>query len=211
MCRSFTISAAVPRQRSHSQARVPRDSWPHFTRDVPNQEGQVPVFISLRNSVVKLYPQALGSLFVASYDSQDHGGGIRPCLHAGIAIAPQSQSHVATDGQSVSKSWCRAPCGAHDQIFLTLWQLRSCFYGGDLSGERTGLSFVYAAGLCQRSLSRVRVPIIMSGPRHAPHIKHRLLQIWHNILWRGLMPLHFSIRPSPWRPLFFIRFFLWIK
>jgi hypothetical protein len=26
---------------------------------------------------------------------------------------------IATDGQSVSKSWCRAPSGAHDQIFLT--------------------------------------------------------------------------------------------
>jgi hypothetical protein len=26
-------------------------------------------------------------------------------------------------------SWCRAPSGAHDQIFITLWQLRSCFYG----------------------------------------------------------------------------------
>jgi hypothetical protein len=29
----------------------------------------------------------------------------------------QSQSHIATDGQSVSKSWCRAPFGAYDQIF----------------------------------------------------------------------------------------------
>jgi hypothetical protein len=41
----------------------------------------------------------------------------------------QSQSHIATDGQSVSKSWCRAPPGAHDQMFITLWQLRSCFCG----------------------------------------------------------------------------------
>jgi hypothetical protein len=38
----------------------------------------------------------------------------------------QNQSHIATDGQSFSKSWCRAPSGAHDQIFITLWQLRSC-------------------------------------------------------------------------------------
>jgi hypothetical protein len=35
----------------------------------------------------------------------------------------QSQSHIATDGQSVSKSWCRAP------DFITVWQLRSCFCG----------------------------------------------------------------------------------
>jgi hypothetical protein len=31
--------------------------------------------------------------------------------------------------QSVSKSWCRAPSAAYDQIFITVWQLQSCFYG----------------------------------------------------------------------------------
>jgi hypothetical protein len=41
----------------------------------------------------------------------------------------QSQSHIATDGQSISESWCRNPSGAHDQIFITVWQLRSCFCG----------------------------------------------------------------------------------
>jgi hypothetical protein len=41
----------------------------------------------------------------------------------------QSQSHVATDGQSVSKSWCRAPSGAHDLIIITVWLLRSSFCG----------------------------------------------------------------------------------
>jgi hypothetical protein len=29
---------------------------------------------------------------------------------------------------TVNKSWCRAPSGAHDQIFITIWQLRSCFF-----------------------------------------------------------------------------------
>jgi hypothetical protein len=38
--------------------------------DSPNLEGQVPVFITPRNRVAKLYPRALGSLSVASYDSQ---------------------------------------------------------------------------------------------------------------------------------------------
>jgi hypothetical protein len=32
----------------------------------------------------------------------------------------QSQSHIVTDDQSVGKSWCRAPSGARDQIFVTL-------------------------------------------------------------------------------------------
>jgi hypothetical protein len=69
-----------------------------------------------------------------------------------------SLRHITTDGQSVSKSWYRAPSGAHEQIFITVWQLRSCFCGGALSDERTGLSFLHSAGPCQRSLSRVRVP-----------------------------------------------------
>jgi hypothetical protein len=44
--------------------------------DSPNLECQVPVFISPRNRVAQLYPQALGSIFVTSYDSQGCGGGI---------------------------------------------------------------------------------------------------------------------------------------
>jgi hypothetical protein len=75
-----------------------------------------------------------------------------------LTTSSQSQSHIATDGQSASKSWCRAPSGAYDQIFIAIWQLRSCILWGALSDERTGLYFVYAAGPCQRSLSRVRVP-----------------------------------------------------
>jgi hypothetical protein len=46
-------------------------------RDSFNLEDQVPVSLSPRNRVAQLYPQALGSLFVASYDSQGYGGGIR--------------------------------------------------------------------------------------------------------------------------------------
>jgi hypothetical protein len=39
-----------------------------------------------------------------------------------------SRSHIATDDQSVGWSWCRAPSGAHDEVFTVL-QLRSCFCG----------------------------------------------------------------------------------
>jgi hypothetical protein len=52
-------------------------------RDSPNLERQVPVFISPRNRVAWLYPQALGSLFVTSYNSQGFSRGIRPYLHTG--------------------------------------------------------------------------------------------------------------------------------
>jgi hypothetical protein len=33
-------------------------------------------------------------------------------------IFSSSQSHIATDGRPISKSWCRAPSGAHDQILI---------------------------------------------------------------------------------------------
>jgi hypothetical protein len=59
-----------------------------------------------------------------------------------LQIYSQSQGHIATDGQSVCLSWCRAPSGAHDQILVTVWQLLSCPWEGALSDERTGLPFV---------------------------------------------------------------------
>jgi hypothetical protein len=50
------------------------------------------------------------------------------------------------------------PFGAYDQIFITCVTVTVLFLWGALSDERTGLSFIYAAGLCQRNLSLVRVP-----------------------------------------------------
>jgi hypothetical protein len=65
-------------------------------RDSPNLEGQVPVFTSPRNRVGRLYPQALGSLFVASYDSQGYGVDIRPRLHTGVPYFPFSIDKTRT-------------------------------------------------------------------------------------------------------------------
>jgi hypothetical protein len=67
---SFT-NAAGTRQRSHSRLRVPWDSWSYST--VSDSET---------------------SLFVASYDSQGYGGGIRPRLRTDFLIVPTS-SRVA--------------------------------------------------------------------------------------------------------------------
>jgi hypothetical protein len=50
-------------------------------RNSPNLEVQVLVVISPRNRVVRLYPQALGSLSFVSYNSQGYGGSIRPNIH----------------------------------------------------------------------------------------------------------------------------------
>jgi hypothetical protein len=47
-----------------------------------------------------------------------------------VVLFSQSQSHITTDGQSVSKSWFRAPSRAHNQILIIAFrQLRSCFCG----------------------------------------------------------------------------------
>jgi hypothetical protein len=73
-------------------------------RDSLNLEGQVPVFISHRNRVSQLYPQALGSLFVASYNSQGYGGGIRPRLHTGAGLCAQQwiyANHIENNSSSV--------------------------------------------------------------------------------------------------------------
>jgi hypothetical protein len=48
--------------------------------------------------------------------------------------------------------------GAYDQIFITCVTVTVLFLWGVLSDERSGLSFVCAAGPGQRNLSRVQVP-----------------------------------------------------
>jgi hypothetical protein len=53
-------------------------------RDSPNLEGQVPVFISPRNRVAQLYPQAQGSNFVTSDHSKGCGRDIGTRLHRGL-------------------------------------------------------------------------------------------------------------------------------
>jgi hypothetical protein len=62
---------------------------------------------------------------------------------------------------TVSRPVClgiKHPFGAYDQIFITCVTVSVLFLMGALFDERSGLSLLYAAGPCQRSLSRVRVP-----------------------------------------------------
>jgi hypothetical protein len=75
------------------------------------------------------------SLFVASYDYQGYGGGIRPHRHMELVISIIFLKVVGpacnivtcvqvtlrlTVSQSVSQSWCQAQSGAHNQIFITV-------------------------------------------------------------------------------------------
>jgi hypothetical protein len=68
-------SAVILRSETHDHILL------SHIRGSPNLEGQVPVFISRSQRVAQLYPQALGFLFVTSYDSQGYGGGTPPRLH----------------------------------------------------------------------------------------------------------------------------------
>jgi hypothetical protein len=49
-----------------------------------------PYLYPSRNRVTQLYPQAPGSLSVASYDSQGYGGGIRTQFHAAYLLTIES-------------------------------------------------------------------------------------------------------------------------
>jgi hypothetical protein len=70
----------------------------------------------------------------------------------------QSQSYVTTDGQSASLSWCQAPVWGPRPDFYYCQTVAVMPMWGALADERTRLSFTMAAGLRQRSHSRVRVP-----------------------------------------------------
>jgi hypothetical protein len=45
-------------------------------RGSSNLEGQYPVFISPTDRLIQLYPQAIGSLFIAFYELQGYGSDI---------------------------------------------------------------------------------------------------------------------------------------
>jgi hypothetical protein len=53
----------------------------------------------------------------------------------------QSQSHIMNNCQSANLSWCQAPFGAPDQIFITVRELRVSYMGRLL--WREGESVVY--------------------------------------------------------------------
>jgi hypothetical protein len=80
---------------------------------------------------------------------------------------------------TVSRPVClgaKHPSGAYDQVFLTCVTVTGVFLWGALSDERSGLSFLYAAGPCPRSLSRIQVPWDLRPYFTVSHLRlrHRL-------------------------------------
>jgi hypothetical protein len=148
-------------------------------RHSPNLEGQVLVFISPTNRATQLYSQVLGSPFVASYDSQGYGGGIRTFLvESSLMLRPK-----------VSRPVClgiKHPCGAYDQIFITVRQLL-VYWCRALSLTRgrvcrLQLLLTLARAVILRSESRgTRDHILLSHVRDFPF--RRLLRL-SGLRWR---------------------------
>jgi hypothetical protein len=107
-------------------------------------EGQVPLFISSRNRVARLYTRHLVPFSSPPTTRRATVEVFEPASTRGCSTF-LSESYVTIDGQSASLSWNKAP----------IWGLRPDFYycqtvavlllWGALSDERTGLSFTTAA------------------------------------------------------------------
>jgi hypothetical protein len=119
------IAQAVSRWLPTAAARIQtRVSWPHFTLSnsrLTNMECQVPVFISPRNRMARLYPQALSSIFVTSYNSQWRYS-IPPPHWRSLLSQSQNQSYFTTGGlPPTSSSWRQAPCDSRPVILFSNW------------------------------------------------------------------------------------------
>jgi hypothetical protein len=152
------------------------------------------------------------SLFVASYDSQCHGWGIRSRLHTGISAA-ESESYVTTNGQPASLSWNKAPIWSLRSDIHYFWQLRVCWFGAP--SLTTGwvcplqLQLTLTSAVIFGSESRTtRGHILLSQIRDFPF--RRLLRL-EGSRWRystppphgfspSLLSLSLMLRPTVSRP-----------
>jgi hypothetical protein len=139
-----------PRQRNHSWVRVPWESRPYFSVSdsiLLQPGGPGPhIFIPLEMGGSVISPGS-GTLFVAYYDSQGYGEGVRKRLHVGS----QYKSGLCYDRLSVGQPVLVSSKDLRPKTkFLTL--SGSCwFVDVERSDGKTSLSFTNAAGPRQRS------------------------------------------------------------
>jgi hypothetical protein len=162
--------SAVYNCGTSSPAQSPWDSWPYLTvSDSWLHQPRAPgprIYIPQEQGG-RVIPPGSGFPFhrllrlaratVEVFEPASTRGNLAGQLILLSWLRSQSQSHIATDGQSISKPWCRAHLGLMSRYVLLLTVTVLVFWGV-LSHDRTGLSFVYASGPRQRSLSCARIP-----------------------------------------------------
>jgi hypothetical protein len=89
-------------------------------RDSPNLEGQVPVFISPQEQGDPVIPPGTGFTFVAFYESQGYGGGIRPCLHTfcSILLNTSSDGFRYIDSDVKSKNYANVSSATSRNLYF---------------------------------------------------------------------------------------------
>jgi hypothetical protein len=85
----------------------------------PTWRVRAPVYISSRNRVAQSCPQAMGSLFVAYYDSQGYDVGIRTLIHTDLQLTDSD----STNSQRTIDSLCSL---GTDLVENTAYQLSHC-------------------------------------------------------------------------------------
>jgi hypothetical protein len=126
MCREQTTRFSllwISQQSFYYTARSPA------LRSTPYLENEVPVFMFQGDRVAQLYPQALGSLFVAFYDSLGDGGSILSRLHnrrlaycSTLKVKATSSSETSVDFQRTT--WNYIPENMQDAI-KTNWPVEA--------------------------------------------------------------------------------------
>jgi hypothetical protein len=99
-------------------------------------EGQVPVFISPRNSVAQICPRHWVLFPSPLTTRRDYGGGILTCLHTTSLVQRPEEVEVEVNLRpTVSQPVCpgvKRPSGTRDQVFFLLEisfrQLRLCYF-----------------------------------------------------------------------------------
>jgi hypothetical protein len=109
-------------------------------------EEQVPVFVYLKNRVAQLYPPAMGSLYVASYDSQGYDEGILTRLHTVRGRVTLRLIVCPLCGRLTRYCFVSKSLGP-EFVVLSLW--------GALSDERPFLSFVSHSLVLSREVGSV--------------------------------------------------------
>jgi hypothetical protein len=149
---SFTI-AAGPCQRCHSQVRLRRDSWPYFTVSdsrLSQPGGPGPLIYIPHEQGGAVIPLGTGSLFVASYDSQDYGGSTRPHLHTVELQSPWNfwaqpktllNCVLGYSGTSCNSS-ARTPYKTQSRVRLRVYLFFTSAGRGTVDAENTASSIV---------------------------------------------------------------------